>query len=196
MFLYSHSPSIQSRKGMVLSAADEVTRQHCMRIIEAASSGISSPLHGIASAEALTRNLLDMKSLSAINAVFVVLGIAMSDPRLKAVGLDLPSLKAAGFDAAAFKAAGLDVSTMKIAGFTAAQVKTAGCDCLSAMGAGYDLPSLKAAGFSAAALKSAGCSFSALVLAGFSAAELTEAGFSSEVKVSYADIFCIFAMKS
>ena len=71
---------------MVLSAADEVTRQHCMRIIEAASSGISSPLQGIASAEALTRNLLDMKSLSAINAVFVVLGIAMSDPRLKAVG--------------------------------------------------------------------------------------------------------------
>ena len=151
---------------MVLSAADEVTRQHCMRIIEAASSGISSPLHGIASAEALTRNLLDMKSLSAINAVFVVLGIAMSDPRLKAVGFDLPSLKAAGFDAAAFKAAG------------------------------YDLPSLKAAGFSAAALKLAGCSFSALVLAGFSAAELTEAGFSSEVKVSYADIFCIFAKKS
>ena len=137
-----------AHKDVCLAAADDVTRQRCVRIIEAASAGgASSSLPDIASSAALTRGLLDMKSLAAVKAVLAALDVAIDHPSLKAVGFDLPSLKAAGFS-------------------------------------------------SAAALKSAGCSFSALVLAGFSAAELTEAGFSSEVKVSYADIFCIFAMKS
>ena len=136
-----------AHKDVCLAAADDVTRQRCVRIIEAASAGgASSSLPDIASSAALTRGLLDMKSLAVVKAVLAALDVAIDHPSLNAVG--------------------------------------------------FDLPSLKAAGFSAAALKSAGCSFSALVLAGFSAAELTEAGFSSEVKVSYADIFCIFAMKS
>ena len=180
----SHTSCLQAARDVVLAAADDVTRQRCMRIIQAASAGASSPLQDIASAVSLTRDLLDMKSLPAIKAVLAVLDVAMSSPSLKAVSLDLPSLKAAGFDAAAFKAAGYECLAMKVAGFTAAQVKSAGCDAASAMAAGYDLPSLKTAGYGAAALKSVGYVFSALVTAGFSASELTEAGFSSEVKVS------------
>ena len=84
---------------MVLAAADDVTRQRCMRIIQAASAG-ASPLQDMASAVALTRDLFGMQNLSAVNAVLAALG------RAAVKGLDVTSLKAAGFDAAACAAAG------------------------------------------------------------------------------------------
>ena len=90
---------------MHLAAADDVTRRRCVRIIEAASAGgASSSLPDIASSAALTRGLLDMKSLAAVKAVLAALGVAIDHPSLKAVGYDPPSLKAAGFDLAAFRA--------------------------------------------------------------------------------------------
>jgi len=87
----------------VLAAADDVTRQRCMRIIQAASAGASSPLQDMASAAALTRDLANMQNLSAVNAVLAALG------RAAVKGLDVTSLKAAGFDAAA--CAGIDIDT-------------------------------------------------------------------------------------
>ena len=95
---------------MVLAAADDVTRQRCMRIIQAASAG-ASPLQDIASAAALTRDLFGMQNLPAVNAVHAALG------RAAVKGLDVKSLKAAGFDAAACAAAGCrwaDVKTKAI----------------------------------------------------------------------------------
>ena len=185
---HSHTSFSQSRKGVVLAAADDVTRQRCMRIIQAASAGASSPLQDKASAVALTRDLAGMQNVSAVNAVLAALG------RAAVKGLDVTSLKAAGFDTAACAAAGGSWADVKTAGFTAAEAKAAGCDAASAMAAGYDLSSLKTAGYGAAALNSVGYGFSALVTAGFSASELTEAGFSSEVKVSYAAAHCIIAL--
>jgi hypothetical protein len=56
-----------------LSEADDITRQRCIRIIEAArAGGASSSLNDIASSAALTRGVLDMKSLAAVKAVLVV----------------------------------------------------------------------------------------------------------------------------
>ncbi len=136
---------------MCLAAADDVTRQRCLRIIEAASAGgASSSLPDIASSAALTRGLLDMKSLVAVKAVLAALGVAMDHPSLKAVGYDPPSLKAAGFDLAAFRAAGCDWSTIRTAGFSAAEAKAAGCNLASVQAVGYDVPSLVVAyGFDA-----------------------------------------------
>ncbi len=115
---------------MCLAAADDVARQRCVRIIEAASAGgASSSLRDIASSAALTSGLFMMRSLLAVNAVLAALG------RTAAKGLDLPSLKAAGFTAAEVKAAG----------FTAAEVKAEGFDFVSAHSAGYHLLSLVAA---------------------------------------------------
>ena len=77
---------------MVLAAADDVTRQHCMRVIQAASAGGGSSLKDIAAAVALTCDLFWMQSLPAVNAVLAALGKAA------AKGLDAKSLKDAGFD--------------------------------------------------------------------------------------------------
>ncbi len=126
---------LQAAKDVCLAAADDVTRQRCLRIIEAASA--SSSLPNIALSAALTRGLLHMKSLAAVKAVLAALGVAMDHPSLKAVGYDPPSLKAAGFDLAAFRAAGCDWSTIRTAGFSAAEAKAAGCDPATARAAGY-----------------------------------------------------------
>ena len=86
---------MQAAKDVCLAAADDVTRQRCVRIIEAASAGgASSSLLDIASSAALTRGLLDMKSLSAVKAVLAALGVAMDHLSVKAAGFDLPSFKA------------------------------------------------------------------------------------------------------
>jgi hypothetical protein len=69
----------------------------------------------MASAVALTRDLLNMKNLSAVNAVLAALG------RAAVKGLDATSLKAAGFDAAACAAVGCSWAEMTTAGFTAAE---------------------------------------------------------------------------
>ena len=96
---------LQGAKDVYLAAADDVTRQRCMRAIRAASAGASS-LQDIASAAALTPGLRDMKSVAAVKAVIAALGIAFDHPSLKAAGCDPPSLKNGGCDAAAFRAAG------------------------------------------------------------------------------------------
>ena len=87
----------------MLAAADDVTRQRCMRIIQAASAG-ASPLQDMASAAALTRDLLDMKSLPALQAVFAALRCSWAD--IKSAGFTMAEVKAAGCDAASAKAAG------------------------------------------------------------------------------------------
>jgi hypothetical protein len=135
-----------------------------VRVIQAASAGgASSSLHHIASAAALTGELLKMRSLPAIKAVFDALGVSMSDPCLKAAGYDLPSLKAAGFDAAAFRAAGFSWSDLKAAGFTSSDCKSLGCDLASAQSAGYDVLSL-IAGFGYDAVASSGCDVSCILV--------------------------------
>jgi hypothetical protein len=159
---------LQAAKDVCLAAAHDVTRQRCVRIIEAASA--SSSLRDIASSAALTPGLLTMRSVRAVNAVLAALG------RPAVGGLDAPSLKTAGFSAAEAKAAGCDWLTIKAAGFSAAEAKAAGCDLASARAAGYDHPSLKAAGFDLAAFRAAGYDWSTIRAARFSAAEAKAAG--------------------
>jgi hypothetical protein len=150
----------QLHKDVYLAADDDATRQRCVRVIQAASAGgASSSLHHIASAAALTAELLEMKRLPAIKAVFDVLGIGMSDPCLKAAGFDLPSLKAAGFDAAAFTAIGCNWSDLKAAGFASSDCKALGCDLASLQSAGYDVLS-QIADFGYDAVASSGCDVS------------------------------------
>jgi hypothetical protein len=134
----SHTSCLQGAKEVVLAAADDVTRQRCMRIIQAASAG-ASPLQDIASAVALTRDLINMQNLSAVNAVLAALG------RAAVKELDVTSLKAAGFDAAACAAAGYSWADVKTAGFTAAEAKAAGCNFISAKEAGYNGDSIAGA---------------------------------------------------
>jgi hypothetical protein len=163
---------VQAPRDVCLAAADDATRQRCVRVIQAASAGgASSSLFHIASAAALTGELLKMKSLPAVNAVLAALGKA------KVKGLDVPSLKAAGFDAAACRAAGYDLSSLKAAGFDAAacraagfswsDLKAAGFTSSNCKAAGCDLPSLKAAGFVAVACGAAGYDLPSLNAAGF-----------------------------
>jgi hypothetical protein len=82
----------RAHKKVCLAAADDVTRQRCVRIIEAASAGgASSSMCDIASVSALTPGLFMMRSLPAVNAVLAALG------RPAVVGLDARYLKAGGF---------------------------------------------------------------------------------------------------
>ena len=109
----SHAPS-QAPKGVFLAAADDVTRQRCVRAIQAASAGGGcSSLQDIASAVALTRDLIKMQSLPAVNAVL-------------AAGFDLAALKGASFDCSSLVKAGFDLSSLVKAGFDAAALRGAG----------------------------------------------------------------------
>jgi hypothetical protein len=92
-----------------IAAADDVTRRRCVRVIQAASAGdASSSLHHIASAAALTAELLKMKSLPAVNAVMAALGKA------EVGGLDdvLSLIVDFGYDAVA--SSGYDVSRYSV----------------------------------------------------------------------------------
>ncbi len=79
----------------MLAAADDATRQRCVRALEAAcapTAGLGSlRLQDIASTVSLTRDLVNMRSLSAINAVLAALG------KPAAKGLDVRALKESGF---------------------------------------------------------------------------------------------------
>ena len=66
---HSHTSCLQGAKEVVLAAADDVTRQRCMRIIQAASVCASPPMQDIASAAALMYDLFNMQNLFAVNAV-------------------------------------------------------------------------------------------------------------------------------
>ncbi len=176
---------------MCLAAADDVTRQRCVRIIEAASAGgASSSLPDIASSAALTPGLFMMQSLPAVNAVLAALGrpavINLDLSSLKtsgfdfstarAAGFDLKSLKAAGFDAAAFKSAGCDCVDLKMAGFTTKELKTQGFGFSAVRAAGFDLRSLRECGFDIEAFRTAGCDWAAIREAEFSMEEAKAAG--------------------
>ena len=70
-----------AHKDVCLAAADDVTRQRCVRIIEAASAGgASSSLPDIAASAALTCGLLDMKSLAAVKAVVILCSLPWASP--------------------------------------------------------------------------------------------------------------------
>ena len=100
-----------AHKDVCLAAADDATRQRCVRIIEAASAGgASSSLPDIAASAALTPGLFMMRSLTAVNAVLAALG------RPAVGGLDAPSLKAAGCNSAVCRAAGCDWSSDLVSG--------------------------------------------------------------------------------
>jgi hypothetical protein len=146
---------LQGAKDVCLAAADDVTRQRCVRIIEAASA--SSSLLDIASSAALTPGLFMMRSVRAVNAVLAALG------RPAVGGLDVPSLKAAGCNSAVCRAAGYDCSSIRAAGFSAAEVKAAGCDLLFTQAGGYDLISLVLA-YGYDAVKAAGCDVSCILV--------------------------------
>ena len=94
---------MQSPKDVFLAAADEATRQRCLRALQAAST-VCFTRQDIASVAALTCDLIGMQSLPAVNAVLAALG------RAPAKGLDPKSLKNAGFGAAALKGAEFDLS--------------------------------------------------------------------------------------
>jgi hypothetical protein len=162
---------------LYLAAADDVTRQRCVRIIKAASAGAaSSSLPDIALFVALTSGLLVMKSGAAIKAVLAALGVTIDHPSLKAARFTPLLLKAVGLNAAAFRAAGFDWSILNAVGFSAVEVKAAGCDLVSALKAGYTPPALKSAWLDLAAFRAAGFGWSIVRVAGFSAAEVKAAG--------------------
>ena len=143
---------MQAPKDVCLAAADDVTRQRCVRAIQAASAGGGcSSLQDIASSVALSRDLIVMQSLPAVNAVLAALGKAA------AKGLDANSLKDVGFDLSSLVRAGFDLSSLVKAGFDAAALKKAGFDLSSLVKAGCDAASLKGAGFSIRDITFAGC---------------------------------------
>ncbi len=155
---------MQAPRDVCLAAADDETRQRCVRVIQAASAGgASSSLQDIALIVALTHALMSTKSVDRIKAVITVLGIDMTDMSLKAFGFDLPSIKAAGCNAAAFRTARCDWTIIKQAGFSAFELKNAGCDIETARLLGYDVGSL-ILGFGFVAVVASGCDVSSVVL--------------------------------
>ena len=143
-----NSAHLQGARDLCLAAADDVTRQRCVHVINAARAGAtSSSLRDIASSAALTPDLFMMRSLLAVNAVLAALG------RPAVGGLDVQSLTAAG----------CDLLTLKAAGFTAAQVKAEGFDVVSAHSTGYHLLSLVAA-FGYEAVATTGCDMSCILV--------------------------------
>ena len=108
---------MQAPKDVYLAAADDVTRQRCVRAIQAASAGGGvSSLQDIASSLALTLDLIGIQSLPAVNAVLAALG--KDEAALKKAGFDLASLKGAGFDCSSLVRAGFDAAALKGAGFS------------------------------------------------------------------------------
>jgi len=181
--LMSHA-ILQAPNDVCLASADDATRQRCVRIMQAAASAsVSSSLQDIASAVALTRDLIGIKSLPAVNAVLAGLGKAAAKgldvKSLIEAGFDVKELQTAGFNLAAFKAAGFDSTSLKAAGFDAAALKVAGFDSIALKASGFGLTALKAAGYDAAALKAACFGAYALKAAGFDLAALKAAGFSA-----------------
>ena len=123
---------MQAPKDVCLAAADDVTRQRCVRAIQAASAGSGcSSLQDIASSVAVTRDLIGMQSLPAVNAVLAALGKAaakgLDANSLKDVGFDLSSLVRAGFDLSSLVKAGCDAASLKGAGFSVEDIAFKAC---------------------------------------------------------------------
>ena len=176
---------------MCLAAADEVTRQRCMRITRAArAAAASSSVHTIASAAALTPELFLMRSLPAVTAVVAALGKAAVR------GLDLRALTAAGVTVESI-AEGIDLCSLKAAGFTSKDGKEAkggvarliddGCDAsqirdlgiavdaAAFRAASYDWTTVRAKGFTAEQVKAAGCDLTSAQSAGYEVGSLVAA---------------------
>jgi hypothetical protein len=135
----------QAANDVVLAAADEVTRQRCMRIIQAASqTARESSLEHIVSAVVLTRNLFCMKSAVALKFVLDASGITISKPSLDACNFPYHFLREFRFDATDLKVVGFDAVCLRLAGFDVFQLKVADYDAESLHGAGFDLTELAA----------------------------------------------------
>lgn len=141
---------------MLLAAADDATRQHCVRAIKAALAprmdlkndfNYQSQMQ-IAPAAALKADLFHMKNLAAVTAILDVLGIALNHTSLNAAGFKQIHFFRE-FDALQMKAAGFDAAFLQVAGFTAEEVMQTYELDLAALGKlGYGAAELKQAGFS------------------------------------------------
>ena len=116
---------LQAPRDVCLAAADDATRQRCVRVIQAASAGTSFSLQDIASAAALTPGLMDMKSVAAVNAVFAALGCDWS--AIRTAGFTVAEARAAGCDVKSAQAAGYDLPSLLVAYGESACI-AAGCD--------------------------------------------------------------------
>jgi hypothetical protein len=107
------SLALQAPRDVFLAAANDDQRQRCMRVIQAASAdSVSFTLQGIATTVALTRDLIGMQSLPAVNAVLAALGKAA------AKGLDAKSLKQAGLTWGELEYLGYDLAALEAGGFS------------------------------------------------------------------------------
>jgi hypothetical protein len=92
MMRYQRAESLQLASSVILAAPDEITQHRCICIIRAASKGkLDSSIQDISAAVALTCELIDMKSLPAVNTVLATLD------KVPAKSWDAKSLKDAGF---------------------------------------------------------------------------------------------------
>ncbi len=114
---------------MVLAADDDVTRQRCFHIMQAACSDtISTTIQSIASTAALTRNLFCMKSAAAVTAVLSALKVGMTEPFLADFNFNFALLKEFQFEAHDLKAAGFILADLQAAGFNSRELKAGGYD--------------------------------------------------------------------
>ena len=158
-----------------LAAADDRTRERCVRMIQAASADIiSSSIPDLASTVILSRDLLAMKSIAAIKAGLAALGVDVSEQCLKLVKFPFSSLKHFGFDLRQLISEGFDAATMKHAGFTAAEMTAAKFDLPLLVAGGYSVKELRSAGFAALQLKGAGCSAQQMKDGGIPIADMIE----------------------
>jgi len=129
LIFYNHTLPLQAPRDLLLAADDEVTRQRCLRIMQAAcADSISTTLQSIASAAALTRNLFCMKSAAAVTAVLSALSVGMNEVSFNAINFNLALLKEFQFEARDLRAAGFNLADMQAAGFNARELKAAGFD--------------------------------------------------------------------
>ena len=162
-----------------LSAADDATRQLCVRSLEACiAGGFVSSLQSIASAAALTRGLFRTKSSDAVSVVLSALNIGFDQPSLSAANFSFSSLKEHHFQIGDLRTCGFDAAALRLGHFTAAELHAAGFDLQSLIAARYGLEELKNGRFTPGQFKVAGCSVQELRAAGFSEDEIKTAGFT------------------
>ena len=134
---------------MCLAAADDATRQRCVRALQAAGAGnFSSSLQHIASTVALKRSLFGMRSVAAITAALTALRIDVNQQSLAAANFNFSLLKALHFDPSHLRAGGFDAGTLKAYGCTAEELMPLyGLNLAALVKLGYNVKQLKAAGF-------------------------------------------------
>ncbi len=99
-------------QSLFLAAADDETRQRCVRALQAATSRtMYTSMQELASAVAITPDLIGMRNMPAVNSVLVSLGKSATN------GFDAKSLKVAGLTAKELRAAGFGLWDIIDAGF-------------------------------------------------------------------------------